>query len=71
MIPQELSGHALLNAAGIFLAIRCAQSVAMPMEDRILAKQAERQARQLLSQSKFGALWAAWAGEAGILDLPR
>jgi 1-acyl-sn-glycerol-3-phosphate acyltransferase len=71
MIPQELSGHALLNAAGIFLAIRCAQSVAMPMEDRILAKQAERQARQLLSQSKFGALWATWAGEAGILDLPR
>jgi hypothetical protein len=57
-----------LHSLGIFALLRLSQGVAMPMEDRILHRNAENRANKLLAQSKFGTLWETWTRS---VDLPR
>ena len=64
--PDASAGITLLHAAGLFSFLRFSQAVAMPMEDRILHRKAEKKARGLLAQSKFEALWETWSRSVGM-----
>jgi hypothetical protein len=66
--PDAAIGAMALHSLGIFALLRLSQGVAMPMEDRILHRNAENRANKLLAQSKFGSLWETWTRS---VDLPR
>jgi hypothetical protein len=66
--PDAATGTMALHSLGIFALLRLSQGVAMPMEDRILHRNAENRANKLLAQSKFGSLWETWTRS---VDLPR